>query len=118
VVIAIVDSLSDQNAVAMLYRYPDERKDMIVLRRAGATPIVLGAALDVLDDLRQRVPVPLPGQGEVATLLSAPSAAAVNSHRLARATAILGGLAKQPVTSVDKIGRGQQIVIVGTHASP
>jgi hypothetical protein len=118
VVVAIVDSLSDQNAVAMLYRYPDERKDMIVLRRAGATPVVLGAALNLLDGLRQRVPVPPAGQVEVARLQSATPAAAVNSHRADRATAILRGLANQPVTTVEKIGRGQQIVIVGTHASP
>jgi hypothetical protein len=117
-IVAVVDSLADQHAVAMLYRYPDDRKDMIVLRRSDATPIALGAALNLLDTLRQRVPAPSPGRLEIVNLQSTPPASAVNRHRADRATAILAGLAKQPVTAVGKIGRGQQIGIAGTHASP
>lgn len=117
-IVALVDSLSNQNAVAMVYRYPDERKDMIVLRRATATALALGAALNMLDTLRQRVPVPPPGQVEVASLQSTPAAARVNSHRVERATAILSALAERPVAEVGKIGRGQQMLVAGTHASP
>jgi hypothetical protein len=119
VIVAIVDSLPDPKAIALVYRYPDSEKDMIVLRRSDATPIALGGALDLLDHLRQAVPVPSAGRLEVAALQSAtPGPGVAGTHRRDRAARILAGLANQPMTAVGKVGLGQQLVIVGTHASP
>ena len=119
VIVAIVDSLPDPKAIALVYRYPDRQKDMIVLRRSDATPIALGGALDLLDHLRQAVPVPSAGRFEVAALQSAtPGPGVAGTHRRDRAARILARLANQPMTAVGKVGLGQQLVIVGTHASP
>jgi hypothetical protein len=107
-VIALVDELPETEAKAVVIRYAaTDVGDVILLRKADATPVLLGAAVRLLTHLRRADSAP--SNDEVISIAGAAH------YRGDRAKAervwgnVLQDLSRQPRSRIGNVGDGQWI---------
>lgn len=116
VIVAMTDTLNTRDARAIILRHPrTPAKDVIVLKRAHATPQLLAAALVVLETKREkgrsdRDPEMVALQGFHTERLPAALDSAV--------TRTLERLRDRPPAEIGNLGSGQWIRMPSTRKSP
>jgi hypothetical protein len=116
VIVAITDTLTSKDARAILLRSPSRPEDIVIMRRATASPEVLGAALALVDRLRTEAPTPT--NLELTTMQGGAARQPLTAARMGVLTATLRRLAEQPVVKFGNLGSGQWVRLVNTTAMP
>jgi len=116
VIVAMTDTLNSQDAAAILLRSASQSEDVVILKRATASPTILGAALAMLDRLRAQSPTLTKSQ--VATMQGAVASRPLAGAQLARLNATLQRLAERQTVKIGNLGVGQWVWLANTKSAP
>ena len=116
VIVAMTDTLNSPDAAAILLRSASPSEDVVILKRATASPAILGAALAMVDRLRAQSPTLTHSQ--VATMQGGVATRPLAGAQLARLTATLQRLAERPTVRIGNLGLGQWVWIANTKSAP
>lgn len=107
VVVAVADTLSQPDARAQIVRSPMQAEDMILVRRADLSPVMLSAALATLVGERERRAEPK--ALEVLTITGAVARGPISEERQRALKAVLGRLEEQPIVKIGNLGSGRWV---------